>query len=198
MIKIVSFLVGALLLGSPLNGFAKEIKDTASGESFPDTVSFESEGGKYNLDITGTALRKKFIVKVYGVAHYLEKGTELKGDKFEDILNDDKAKQLTMKWLRGATVEQVQSGYRESFKIAVADTSAISKEIDTFVAFFNAPVNKGDVHVLRWLPSGEIEVEINGKKAGTIKNGEFAKDLWSIWLGPSSVVNRDALISLIK
>ena len=191
-------MVGALLVGAPYAVQAKEIKEVSSGESFPETVSFEADGTNYDLNITGTALRKKFIVKVYAVAGYVEKGAVVSGDKFEQIQNGDIAKQLTMKWLRGATVNQLQDGYRESFKSVFGDDAEMAKTIDEFVAFLNEPAKKGDVQVLRFIPGGIVEYELNGKKIGQIENEAFQKGLLSIWFGPNSVVNRDSLTSLIK
>jgi hypothetical protein len=71
----------------------------------------------------------------------------------------------------------------------------LQNEIDRFISFFNGDIQKGDVHILRWLPDGNIEVLVNDKKVGSIKNNEFAHLLWSIWFGPKSVVNRNSLVS---
>lgn len=201
MKKLSVFLFTLLFCGAALNLQAKEeITDKGSGEIFDRAATFSADGKNYDLQATGSALRRKFVVKVYAVTHYFQDGITFTGDKFEQIINEDKAKQFTFKWLRGATVDQVQSGYLESFKAALsdADRQALDKDIKDFVGFYNQPVQKGDVHHVRWIPGGTIEVEVNGNKVGTIKNPTFAKALWSIWFGPKSVVNRDDLIALIK
>lgn len=187
-------LLGVFLLNIPFILLAKE------SEAFAKEVSFVAEGKTYDLQLTGTAVRKKFVVKVYDVGHYLEKGAVLSGDKFEQILNDDKAKQLTMKWIRSVTAEQIQNGYKESFKAVLSpeEQTALNQDINTFIAFFNVGINKGGEQVLRWIPGGTIEFDMNGAKVGSIKNPAFAKGLWSIWFGPHSVVNRDNLVSQIK
>lgn len=176
-----------------------DISDKATGQSFPSQVQFQHDGKDYNLDATGVATRKKFFVKVYSVASYLQ-GNADKSDVLLKILQDDNAKQLTLKFVHEAPVDKVQEGYRESFKNALtADQyKQMQKDIDTYVAFFNKDVQVGDEHILRWLPGGYVEVIINGNKAGTITNPEFAKGLWSIWFGPNSIVKRDDLISLTK
>ena len=74
----------------------------------------------------------------------------------------------------------------------------MQNQIETFVHFFNQPVQKGDEHILRWLPGGYVEVIINGNQVGSVTGQDFAKALWSIWFGSRSVVDRNALVSLMK
>ena len=177
-----------------------EVTDKSTGESFPATVSFNYEGKDYELDATGVSTRKKLIIKVYSVAHYLQKEATAGSDKLQTILSDLNAKQLSIKWVRQVPAEKVQEGYNESFKTAIPDPAytQVQTAIKTYLSFFHQDVQKGDEHILRWIPGGTIEVVINGKTAGTIKDAEFAKGLWNIWFGNKSVVNRDALISLMK
>lgn len=168
---------------------------------FPPTVAFNANGQEYRLKETGATIRKKFFVKVYDVAHYLQEGTNLPGsNKFESILSIDKAKQLTLKWDRSVPAVKVQEGYHESFVKTLSETeqSQLRSQIDTFIGLFNRDVQKGDEHILRWIPGGTIEVSVNGNTVGSIANEAFAKGLWGIWLGKNSVVDRNALVSLIR
>src|ERR1700730_2086906 len=68
--------------------------------TFPSTVSFKYDGQTYSLYKTGESTRKKFLVKVYNVAHYIQDGTKITGETFQSILIDNRAKQLTLKWDR--------------------------------------------------------------------------------------------------
>ena len=119
---------------------------------------------------------------------------------FEEILNSDKPKQLSLKWVRTINGKKVQDGYKESFDKVVGRGQGrnVQSDINQFIGFFNRGVNDGDSHKMNWLPDGTVEVFINGNQAGTIKNKEFAKALWSIWFGRKSVVNRNDLISRIR
>lgn len=187
-------------LSLSLNG-AEDVSDKSTGVTFPPSVKIDQDGKSYNLQVTGVATRKKLIVSVYSVASYLQDGAYTAGgDKIAAIMQDDKAHQLTLKWVHEASVDKVQNGYKESFKGALteAQQKELEKEITQYVGFFSKDVKKGDEHILRWLPGGIIDVTINGTKAGSITNKEFAKGLWSIWFGDNSVVNRDRLISLMN
>ena len=167
---------------------------------FPQQVSFSADGKNYRLDLTGTSTRKKFFVKVYDIASYLEDDAHHSGDIISDILNNDNAKQLTIKWLHDATVDQIHNGYRESLDKVLGDsrTGPMAEDIDHFLSFFNQEARVGDQHVLRWLPGGTVEVSINDARAGSLKDKDFAKELWLIWFGAHSVVNRDDLVSQAK
>ncbi len=169
---------------------------------FPPSVSFQEAGQAYNLQLTGIALRKKFIIKVYNIGSYVQDASTLQGsDKLEAIMTSDKAKQLTFKWLRDVPVDKVQEGYHQGFKKTLSDAqqAQLKTQIDTYIGFFSSSVQKGDEHILRWLPGGVIDVIVNGKAVGTITSNEFAQGLWLIWFGPDSIlVDREALVSQLK
>lgn len=179
----------------------EEIRDSSTGSFFPREVTVTYEGKSYTLQATGVATRKKFFVKVYSVAHYLQKDAfPVNGDKFAEILTDGKAKQLTIKWVHKADAKKVQEGYLESFKnsLTAEEFTGLKSKIEQYAHFFAADVQKGDEHILRWFPGGTIEVVINGEKAGSITDPAFAKGLWSLWFGDKSVVDRNQLISLMN
>lgn len=177
-----------------------EVRDSSTGENFPNEVSFEYQGKPLKLQITGVATRKKFFVSVYSVAHYLQDGALPKGvNKFQAILNGDKAKQLSFKWVRTVEAAKVKEGYDESFKksLSPSEYAQVRNEITQFLNYFNQEVKQGDEQILQWLPDGKIEIIINGNKQGSINNPAFAKALWSIWLGDKAVVDREKLVSLL-
>jgi hypothetical protein len=190
----VSFMA---LLSTGLFADGNEIKDPVTGVSFPAEISFDHNGTKYNLGATGVATRKKFFVKVYSVASYLQ---DFKAGQnvnvAAEIMKDGKAKQLTIQWVHEAPFGKIQEGYLESFQSSLGSAAfnAIQNEINTFVQLFNTDVKVDDEHVLRWIPGGDVEVLINGKAVGHITNVDFAKGLWSIWFGSHSVVDKSKLL----
>lgn len=191
----VFFCLSSLCLFADAN-----ITDSNTGLTFPSEVSIKSGGKDYKLQATGVSTRRKFFVKVYSVASYLQDAAQATGDKFEQIMQPNKAKQLTIKWVHEASTGKIQDGYNESFRSALPDAqyAPLKADIDKYVSFFNVDVKVGDEQIIRWLPGGVVEVLFNGKPAGTLTNPEFAKALWSIWFGPTSVVKRDELVSLMK
>lgn len=178
-----------------------EIKDPATDATFPSEVTIDSKGKSYKLQATGVATRKKLIVKVYSIAHYIEDAASFsKNNFFKEVLKDGKAKQFTMKWVRDVPADKVVEAYHDSFNKVTAgkENAQLAEHINKFIAFFNQEAKKGDEYILRWLPEGLVEVNINGKNVGSVSNKDFAVALWTIWFGENSVVNRDQLISQLK
>ncbi len=183
------------------NSLEAQIIDRSTNQSFPGTQIVQFNGSDHTLMATGVATRKKFFIKIYSIAHYMEDPPKVMGSAvFDEILNSKKPKRFYLKWVRNVSKKQIQDGYQESFN-AVANRSTIKQieaDISKFVGFFNNGAKKGDSHILTWFPDGTIDATINGQAVGAIKNPDFARALWSIWIGPRSVVNRNDLISNIK
>ena len=201
--KYVAFtalaMLGAFLA---LGAFAQDEASAQPLESrFPREVTFAYNGKEYDLEITGTSMRKKFFVTVYYIASYLEKGSVQPkgGDKFQEIMQGKQAKQLTLEWVRNIEAQKVLEGYRQSFKNALGnDQSKMESEINQYLQYLNQDVKKGEQHILRWLPDGTVQVIIDGGEPKEIKSQPFAHALWSIWFSERSVVNREQLVSLLK
>lgn len=174
-----------------------DLVDQSTRVSFPEEVSFDYQGKKYQLEATGVATRKKLFIKVYSVASYIEDPSKLKGaDLFANIIDSNAAKELLIIWVRSVDQKRVQDGYRESLS-KVIPAGTLKEETEKYIGFFSN-VNHKDEHVIRWLPDGTVVVLINGQEKGSIKNEAFAKDLLSVWFGPNSVVNKSDLITKIK
>lgn len=197
MLTKIGCWVGLFCLAFLQTHAQEETQTAVLSQDFPKEISFSENNHEYHLSLTGVSLRKKLIVKVYYVASYLQSDAPQGGDILNEIMQDGLAKQLTLKWVHDVDKNRVVNGYRESFENALSETekNQLQSELNQYLSFFQNDVKKGDVHVLRWLPGGFVEVIINDQKVGSVTNVNFAKGLWSIWFGPKSVVNRDQLIS---
>lgn len=177
------------------------IKAPSTNLQFPTEIYIQNSAGQKDvLHATGVATRSKFFVNVYSIAHYMSnpKGGS-RNALFDEILTDNQAKQVTLRWVRDVELGQMRDGLKESMdKILLNEPAKIDKETEQFLSFFKESIQSGDEHVIRWLPGGVVEVEVNGEHKGTINNPEFAHTLWSVWFGPKSVVSRNRLVALIK
>lgn len=174
---------------------AEDVTDPSTGIKFPGTVSFSDHGKDYTLSATGVATRKKFFVKVYSVASYVEDPAHLSaGDPSNSVLNAKGAKQLTLSFVREVPERKLTEGYRESFgKIGYKNEEMMGK----FFGFFENTKNR-DQHTFRWLPDGTVVVLINNEEKGRIQNPEFARALWSIWFGNAGVVDKKQLTKNVR
>lgn len=199
LFSLLYMLVTFTLFGNQSHDSEQSIKDPVTNITFPKSVTFEENGKSYTLTATGVATRQKLFAKVYSVAHYLQNPSSgSQNALFEEILNDNlKAKQLTLHWVRAVNVKSIKEAYEEAIHKAISEKerSLLSSEIATFLSFFTQGTSVGDIYIFRWIPKGILTVEMNGKKVGEIDNPQFAKAIWSIWLGKQSIVNRTKLVA---
>jgi hypothetical protein len=173
------------------------VKESSTGKSFPTTVKCSYGGSDYTMDLTGVTVRKKFIFKVYGVAHYMQGAPH---GKTEDVLNyvqtDGQAKQLTMVFVRDVDAGKIRETYMDGFheNAGTDEMNAIKASVAQFVGFFDRDVKENDEFVLRWLPGGTVLATVAGTEKPAIVDARFARVLWSIWFGENSIVDRDELV----
>ncbi len=179
---------------------AEKIKERSSKTEFDKNITITHSGKTYNLEATGTSLRRKWFVKGYAIAHYMQ--DPVKGDQetvLEDIFSSDKPKQMSMSWLHKLPLSLIKEGFDETFQkiLKEKEYTSIKGDIDKYLNFYKADAVVGDIHYIRWLPGGHIELIVNDEKMGTVVNSTLGKALWNMWLGPESVVNRKKLIALV-
>ena len=198
MKKLLIPLVVLILLVPALTQAQDKVKEPSTGKSFPAQVSFSNSGKEYTLKVTGLAVRKKVIFKVYGIAHYIENFTPgEKEDAFKAVLTDGQAKQITMDFSRDVSPDQIKGAYSDGFKEQATpeELQKIQPLVDQFLGYFSKDVKENDTFILRWLPGGTIIPLIYGEEKPAITNVTFARVLWSIWFGEDSIVDRDDLIA---
>ncbi|KAF3363021.1 hypothetical protein PHSC3_000409 [Chlamydiales bacterium STE3] len=176
----------------------ERIQSGIKGVTFPKEISFSHEAETYQLELTGMAIRKKFFVKVYCIASYIEKTAFTRENLLREILNDRWAKQLTIQWIHDGALDKVKQGYLDSFQSSLTSSlwTELQPEIAQYLSYFKKDVKEGDTHILRWLPGGKIEVIINDSLVGKLENPTFAKALWGLWFSSNRFVNRDDLLSI--
>jgi hypothetical protein len=195
-----ALLVAAFLFVTGIAAAQEKVVEPSTEKSFPSTVTISSGEKQYALSITGVTVRKKFVFKVYGMAHYMENPPS---GSTKEVLKamtvDGKAKQITMDFAREVTVEQIRGAYSDGFKenATAAELASLKPSIDTFLGYFDAPVKENDTFILRWFPGGTIVPVISGKEKAAIVDQRFAEVLWTIWFGEDSIVDRDDLVSRI-
>lgn len=204
MKSIVYLLLATAVLFSfsYLSAAESELIEPSTRKAFPYNTSMTTDDGKgYSLQLTGAAVRKKFFVNVYAIGHYMQR-PPLKSDPnlIPTIINDDQAKEMVIIWTHDASSKQIRDGYYESFHRSLSDNQfmRLKPDIDHYLSFYTDEVKEGDRQVIRWIPGGTMELELQGKKLGTIDNIEFLKALWTIWFGPKSNLDIQMLISCIK
>jgi hypothetical protein len=178
----------------------ESVQEPSTGKSFPVVVRYTRNGTEYPMSLTGVAVRKKLVFKVYGMAHYSQDPVKApKGEALGAMLVDGKARQITMDFARDVDPGKIRDAYMDGFREnATADEfTSIHPLVDQFVGFFANDVKENQQFILRWLPGGVVVATVAGEEKPPITSPVFARVLWSIWLGKDSIVDRDDLVARI-
>jgi len=147
-----------------------------AGVTLPDS---QQVAGK-SLVLNGIGLRTKLMVKVYVAGLYLEQ----KSSDPNAIMKSDTPKQIVMKFVHGASKNQMADAFNEGFEDNAPDALKTMKaDIDKLIGALE-PINSGDTMVFTYVPGTGSTLAINGKEKVTIAGQPFAQALLSVWLGP--------------
>ena len=178
------------------------VSETGDEKQFPRNIVIEYNNEQLDLFMTGVTIRRKFFLKIYSMAHYIEQLPDVAGSDISDnniyksILQNNGIKQISMVFLRKLSAEQIQNSLRSGIRLNSneADYLKILPQVEEFMRSIYADVKKNDKFIIRWLPDGSVISFFQGEQISSIKNMKFAETLWSIWFGDFSVVDRKALI----
>ncbi len=168
-------------------------------KQFPHNIVIEYHNQQLDLFLTGLTIRRKFFLKIYSVAHYIDQQPDVAGSDdniYKSILQNNSTKQISMIFLRNLSAEQIQKSLRAGIKLnsSEAEYLQILPQIEEFMQAINANVKKNDEFIIRWHPDGSVVSLFQGAQISSIRNVKFAETLWAIWFGNFSVVDRKALI----
>jgi Chalcone isomerase-like len=133
-----------------------------------------------NLVLNGAGVREKFFMDMYVGALYLTK----KSTDANTIIAANEGMAIKLNIVSSLiTSEKMTTAINEGFINATGNkTAALKTKIDKFKGFFKEKINKGDIFVISYSPTGGVTVTKNGVKKGTIDGLDFKKALFGIWL----------------
>ena len=147
------------------------------GVSFPEQVKIE--GG--TLKLNGLGLRQATFLKVdvYVAALYVAQTSS----DANAILESKTPKEIILHFVRDVGHGDLSKGWDEGFeKNAKSQLPALRERIEAFKALM-ADMQTGQRLRFAYEPGAGIHVDINGAVKGTIAGDDFARALFSIWLG---------------
>lgn len=171
--KLAWVLILGLLVPVDLSARSKE------GVSFPDSITVD--GKTLVLNGLGTREATVFNVNVYVAGLYLEQ----KSSDATAILSSTGAKRLVLKFVRDVERDDIVEAWSDGFeKNAKGQVGALKSKIGKLNGWM-ADMAEGGILTFTYIPQKGVVVEINGKSKGTIDGDDFARALFSIWLGSS-------------
>lgn len=158
-----------LLLAAP--AFARSVADV----DVPETLSVEGK----SLKLNGAGIRKKFIVKVYVGALYLESNST----DGAAILKGDGTWAVRMVFLREVDKDKVIGGFKEGFeKNSPSKAAALQPSMDKLTAAL-ADMKKGATVTISYAPGKGTTVAVQGGASVTIEGKDFGDAMLANWLG---------------
>lgn len=164
--------------------------------------------GKRKLQLTGAGVRKKFIVKVYAVALYVDAkeaarqlvkwrntpAKKLRKDKafWSALSQNDFSKTVFIKMTYDVDAEKMRDAWADAFEGRLAEDSP---EYIQFMSYWTTELTKGTELRLDWRPEGVMTTTIAGKTYDKIESLELCQALFDIWLG-SDPISKSAKMAM--
>jgi hypothetical protein len=192
---VVSLVVGALAAAGA--AAADPVPVNGTSVTYPQSVTVTVGDQPTRLALTGVGLRSKAIFNVYAVGSYVQDGAAAR--TAEDLAKTDAPRMLHLVMER--TVGSAD--FIGAFRAAVGKTHPA----DAFAAEFaqlaaavgDKAAEKGDHVTLLSSPGTGVRVRIAGKVDVTVRNPDFARALWEVYLGPKPIDEglKKGLVSLL-
>ncbi|HEU4727461.1 MAG TPA: chalcone isomerase family protein [Kofleriaceae bacterium] len=170
---ILSFLITAVIAAPGISHAGKK-----AGVSMPDTIIVAQRP----LVLNGMGLREATMLKidVYVAGLYLEHASSNSGR----IVASSEVKRLVLRFVRDVDRDDILEAWHDGFKHnATVPLATLKPQIDRLDAWMPA-FSEGDTLTFTYVPGEGVTVEVNGKARGVLKGDDFARSLFSIWLGP--------------
>ena len=146
-----------------------------AGVNIAPTVS----AGQKTLVLNGTGIRKKFVIKVYVGALYLER----KAASREELLNDAGDKLVRMSFVyKKVEKEKIIEAFAEGLSGNSPDV-AQTPDAKAFLSWFTSDFTAGDTVDVSMGSDGTVSATHNGKALGTVRNPALARAVLLIWFG---------------
>jgi len=158
-----------------------------SGSSMRYATHIQSTIGdkQVNLVLTGTALRKKFLVNVYTIGSYLQEGVSVRAAEELAVVSCAKSLHLVME--RDVAGKEMAEAFRSAIRQNYA-VPLFTDEINTMVECIQThDVHRGDQVWLTHIPNVGLSINLVGKKDVLIRNTRFSQAVWDIYLGKNNL-----------
>ncbi len=165
-----------LLLSLVLFAATARAKECA-GVSMPDRLKIDGK----DLVLNGMGLREATVlgIDVYVAGLYLEQ----RSSDGKKIAAAESLKLVKMTFVRDVSREDMAEQMGEHFRLAAGkDYGKLKPRFDRLSSWLPA-LHEGDVFTVAYRPGDGLEVRHGSKKLGTIPGADFARAIFSIWLG---------------
>jgi hypothetical protein len=174
MKKIFTFILLILFLTAPY-----AMSATIANVTLPDTYKVDD----YFLMLNGTALRKKFIIKVYAGGFY----APFKITAIDQAINPEIPKAIRMHFIyKSVSGDKIQKAYTDVYEKDGFDYKN-SEAAQTFLKLFSFEIKKDDTLDLIFPGNGDIRVVYNSKVVGSVSSEDVCSATLKAYFGVNSI-----------
>lgn len=174
--------IAALAVLTGVGGIsAQEVRPRGSSVAFPLAVTCSLGARQVTLNLTGAALRKKLVFNVYAIASYLAKTPAVKTP--EQLAEADVPKQLRMVLERDVAGPDVADNFKRQIFANYPDGRFAAETAELAERLASRTAHKGELMCFTHIPKTGLRCELAGREPFVIRNQQFSRALWSIYLG---------------
>jgi hypothetical protein len=188
-------LVAALAALPGAAALAETVSVDGSDTSYETQIEPTVGGKAVKMNLTGAALRKRLVFKVYTIGSYVECGNGARSA--EDLASADVPKQLHLVMERDVGGAELADAVEKAIHKGRGD-DAFRDELKSLHETMKAlELKKGDHVRLTNVPKKGIACDVAGKKQLVIENPDFSRAVWEIYLGKKNIDDdiKKALVS---
>jgi hypothetical protein len=152
---------------------------------YPTPVETRIGDEPVSLVLTGTALRTKYFFNVYAIGSYLQTGVHVQSA--EELAAVDQPKQLHLVMQRDIESKDLAEAFRAAIRLNYPEP-VFAHELSVLGnTLQSVTIQKGDHVRLSHIPKVGLHCDLEGKLQFTIKNVDFARAVWEIYLGKNNI-----------
>jgi len=166
-----------LAAGAVLGSATAQARDCV-GVSFPEQL--QADGASLVLNGLGLRQATMFKVNVYVAALYLP----ARSTDANAIITANGPRELILQFVRDVDASDLRGAWEEGFaKNAGSQLAGLKDRIAQLNGWMSA-MKTGQRLAFSYRPGAGVRVSVNGTAKGTIAGDDFARALFSLWLGP--------------
>jgi len=134
--------------------------------------------GETRLVLNGVGLYRRYLWKVYVGALYLQEGIG------PDEVHKDVSKRIELHYLRDIPAQTIAKHTSQGITAnqSPEELARIGKDMERLAGLF-VDVKAGDQYAVTYVDGKGLYLERNGQNTAFFENPEFARALFSVWLG---------------
>lgn len=182
----VKILAAIVVACAPIVALAAEVVGVPGcGTQYSTPVEVTCDGKPVPMVLTGTALRQKFFVNVYAIGSYIQEGVSVR--TAEELAASDSPKRLHVIMERAVSGKDLAEAFRAAVRLNYPEP-AFAEELNLLTQHLQSHTAEKRDHIfLTHIPGVGLHCTLVGKADFTIKNGQFSRAVWDIYLGKNNL-----------